>query len=59
MPCPLGEMESRRIYGLERVSLVKEAFKQLRIALGHESSCFKDFILRLMTSQDAFDTNYL
>ena len=36
MPYPLGEMESTRIYGLEEVYPIKEVYKQLRMALGHE-----------------------
>jgi len=50
--CPLGEMESRIIYGLERGHLIKEALKQFHMALGHESNCFKDFILRFAIIDD-------
>ena len=52
VPCPLGEMESRRIYGLGRIHPIKEAFKQIHMALGHESNLFKGFIQRFAMIDD-------
>jgi len=52
VPCPLGEMESRRIYGLEIVHPIREALKQLCMALGHESNCFKEIILQFAIIDD-------